>query len=206
MTITSRSFSTRSPCRQCTQLRQESLAFEHRHNSTYRYSKIKGKTPLKALAGMEKKLVFPSKSDAPRHPLDKPEEGCYHLVRFIRSDCRLNIFGEMFSGSTGDPVRIRCGYYRCQRTKAKALPGYDPGRRIQVSTAITMIQVTTSHHQTVSEFRVNDVVTIISSERCPERCRVRSRQQDRKRTKQSAVETFIWRTCPLCRLCRKASC
>ena len=79
------------------QLRQESLAFEHRHNSTYRYSKIKGKTPLKALAGMKKKLVFPSKSHAPRHPLDKPEEGCYHLVRFIRSDCRLDIFGEIFS-------------------------------------------------------------------------------------------------------------
>jgi transposase InsO family protein len=79
------------------QLRQKSLAFERRHNSTYRYSKIKGKTPLKALAGMEKKLIFPNKSDAPRHPLDKPEEGCYHLVRFIRSDCRLNIFGEMFS-------------------------------------------------------------------------------------------------------------
>jgi hypothetical protein len=78
------------------QLRQESVAFEHRHNSTYRYSKIKGKTPLKALADMEKKLIFPSKSDAPRHPLDKPEEGCYHLVRFIRSDCRLDIFGEIF--------------------------------------------------------------------------------------------------------------
>jgi putative transposase len=80
-----------------TQLGQESLAFECRHNSTYRYSKIKGKTPLKALAGMEKKLIFPSKGKAPRHPLDKPEEGYYHLVRFIRSDCRLNIFGEMFS-------------------------------------------------------------------------------------------------------------
>jgi putative transposase len=79
------------------QLRKESLAFELRHNSTYRYSKIKGKTPLKALADMEKKLVFPSKRDVPRHPLDKPEEGCYHLVRFIRSDCRLNIFGEIFS-------------------------------------------------------------------------------------------------------------
>jgi transposase InsO family protein len=79
------------------QLRQESLAFEHRHNSTYRYSKIKGKTPLKALADMEKKLIFPSKSHPPKHPLDKPEEGRYHLVRFIRSDCRLNIFGEMFS-------------------------------------------------------------------------------------------------------------
>ena len=79
------------------QLRQESLAFEQRHNSTYRYSKIKGKTPLKALTAAGTKLIFPSKSDAPKHPLDKPEEGFYHLVRFIRSDCRLNIFGEMFS-------------------------------------------------------------------------------------------------------------
>jgi hypothetical protein len=78
------------------QLRQESLAFEHRHNSTYRYSKIKGKTPHKALAATETKLIFPSKRNAPKHPLDKPEEGFYHLVRFIRSDCRLNIFGEMF--------------------------------------------------------------------------------------------------------------
>ncbi len=79
------------------ELRQESLAFEHRHNSTYRYSKIKGETPLKALASTNKKLVFPINDDVPRHPLDKPEEGCYHLVRFIRSDRRLNIFGEMFS-------------------------------------------------------------------------------------------------------------
>jgi len=78
------------------QLRQESLAFEHRHNSTYRYSKLKGKTPLKAFVAMEKKLVFPSKSNTPKHPLDKPEEGYYHLVRFIRSECRLDIFGEMF--------------------------------------------------------------------------------------------------------------
>ena len=78
------------------QLRQESLAFEYRHNSTYRYSKLKGKTPLKTFAAMEKKLVFPSKSNPPKHPLDKPEEGYYHLVRFIRSECRLDIFGEMF--------------------------------------------------------------------------------------------------------------
>jgi putative transposase len=78
------------------QLRDESLAFEHRHNSTYRYSKLKGKTPLKALADRETKLIFPSKNNAPKHPLDKPEEGFYHLVRFIRSERRLDIFGEMF--------------------------------------------------------------------------------------------------------------
>ncbi len=78
------------------QLQQESLAFEHRHNSSYRYSKIKGKTPLKALASMNTKLLFPSKASAPKHPLDKPEEGHYHLVRLIQSNCRLDIFGETF--------------------------------------------------------------------------------------------------------------
>jgi transposase InsO family protein len=80
-----------------TQLVQESLKYEHRHNNTYRYSKLKGKTPLRALADTNKKLVFPSKSDVPKHPLDKPEDGFYHFVRFIRSDCRLNIFSEMFT-------------------------------------------------------------------------------------------------------------
>lgn len=76
--------------------RQESLAFEHRHNNTYRYSKIKGKTPFKALASADRKLLFPTGDNAPQYPLDKPVEGCYHFVRFIRSDQRLNIFGETF--------------------------------------------------------------------------------------------------------------
>jgi transposase InsO family protein len=79
------------------QLKQESLAFEHRHNSSYRYSKIKGKTPLKALASLNTKLIYPSKMDPPKHPLDKPEEGYYHLVRLIRSECRLDVFGETFA-------------------------------------------------------------------------------------------------------------
>jgi len=79
-----------------TQLRQASLAYEHRHNSTYRYSKLHGETPLKALARMKRKLVFPNREKAPRYPLEKPETGCYHLVRFIRSNGQLNIFGELF--------------------------------------------------------------------------------------------------------------
>jgi len=79
------------------ELRTASLAYEHKHNSTYRYSKLKGQTPLKALACMGRKLVYPNQEKAPRHPLEKPETGCYHLVRFIRSNCQLNIFGELFS-------------------------------------------------------------------------------------------------------------
>jgi transposase InsO family protein len=78
------------------ELKNESLAFEHRHNSSYRYSKLKGKTPHKALDATNTKLIFPVKTNAPNHPLDKPEEGHYHFVRLIRSDCRLDIFGEIF--------------------------------------------------------------------------------------------------------------
>ena len=29
-------------------------------------------------------------------PLKKPERGKYHVVRFIRSDRKLNVFGEIF--------------------------------------------------------------------------------------------------------------
>ena len=77
----------------------ESLAFEQRHNSTYRYSKLGGKTPLKALAASQKYLRFPDKEKASNHPMKKPENGRYHIVRFIRGDMKLNIFGELFQVS-----------------------------------------------------------------------------------------------------------
>jgi putative transposase len=77
-------------------LKKETLAFEQRHNSTYRYSKLKGKTPLKALAGTKVKFRFPDCEEAPRYSLKKPEVGRYHLVRLIRSNLKLNIFGELF--------------------------------------------------------------------------------------------------------------
>jgi putative transposase len=77
-------------------LKKETLAFEQRHNSRYRYSKLKGNTPLKALAATKTKLRFPQEEEIPRHFLKKPEAGRYHLVRLIRSDLRLNICGELF--------------------------------------------------------------------------------------------------------------
>ncbi|MFH1005931.1 MAG: integrase core domain-containing protein, partial [Candidatus Latescibacterota bacterium] len=78
-------------------LKQGSFDFEHKHNSRYRYSKLGGQTPLQALAGTGRKLIFPSKNQAPHHPLNKPESGRYHIVRYIRSALRLNIFGEVFA-------------------------------------------------------------------------------------------------------------
>jgi transposase InsO family protein len=77
-------------------LQRESLAFEQRHNSRYRYSKLGGKTPLQYLASMDACLRFPSTSQPPKQPLPKPETGRYHVMRFIRSDGLLNIFGEQF--------------------------------------------------------------------------------------------------------------
>ena len=41
-------------------------------------------------------MHFPPQREAPQHPLKKPEAGFYHLVRFIRSDLKLNVFGEIF--------------------------------------------------------------------------------------------------------------
>lgn len=77
-------------------LKRESLGFEHRHNSHYRYSKLGGKTPTAALAASEVRLRFPLTLHAPRVPLPKPCTGRYHLIRFIRSDGRLDVFGEKF--------------------------------------------------------------------------------------------------------------
>ncbi len=78
-------------------LKTGSLAFEQRHNSRYRYSKLRGDTPLKALAASQAKLRFPTEETVPKYRVKKPETGRYNLVRLIRSDLKLNIFGELFS-------------------------------------------------------------------------------------------------------------
>lgn len=72
------------------------MAFEQRHNISYRYSKIGGKTPIKALSASKAPLRFPNPDEKPQQRLEKPETGRYHLVRLIRSDLKLNILGELF--------------------------------------------------------------------------------------------------------------
>lgn len=78
------------------ELLHESLRFEERHNSRYRYSKLGGKTPQAALEASGVELRFPSTQEAPRYPLPKPERGRYHLIRFVRSDSLMDAFGETF--------------------------------------------------------------------------------------------------------------
>ncbi len=78
------------------ELKSCSLSFEQRHNSKYRYSKLKGDTPLKALLSSKTKLRFPSNDEPPKHRIKKPEVGKYHIVRLIRSDLKMDLFGERF--------------------------------------------------------------------------------------------------------------
>ncbi len=41
-------------------------------------------------------IRLPESPTAPKHRLPKPESGRYHLVRFIRGDAVLDVFGEKF--------------------------------------------------------------------------------------------------------------
>jgi hypothetical protein len=91
------------------ELLRESLRFEERHNGRYRYSKLGGKTPQAALEASGAPLRFPPTPEAPRHALPKPERGRYHLLRFVRSDRLLDVFGERFTAppeTTYEYVRL----------------------------------------------------------------------------------------------------
>jgi len=77
-------------------VRSESLQFESRHNSTWRYQKIGGRTPNDALAQSTVDLRFPDRPTPPPMPFGKPTDGRVSFIRFIRSDLSLEIFGQRF--------------------------------------------------------------------------------------------------------------
>jgi hypothetical protein len=77
-------------------LKEQSLLFEQRHNTHYRYTKLKGRTPQLALEQSRDRIRFPESTEPPRYPLPKPQSGSYHLVRFVRGNAELDIFGEKF--------------------------------------------------------------------------------------------------------------
>jgi len=89
-------FFSRTPMESAEQLASESLAFEARHNSRYRYGKLGGKTPMQSFALFGIPLRLPPETPPLQRPLPKPTHGRYHLVRFIRSDGLLDIFTEKF--------------------------------------------------------------------------------------------------------------
>ena len=82
--------------------------FEARHNAHYRYSKLGGRTPNAALAASATPLRFPAAPHAPSHPLPRPTQGRYHVIRFVRQDGCIDVFGERLRV----PPEAVCAYVR----------------------------------------------------------------------------------------------
>jgi len=76
-------------------LKKQSKNFQIFHNRHHRYSYLKGKTPEEVFQQSEfEPITLGPNTKLPR--LDDIEDGNIILIRFIRSDRRLNIFGESF--------------------------------------------------------------------------------------------------------------
>lgn len=73
-------------------LLQKTKGFEAFHNQNHRYSTLEGKTPTEKFSGNA--TLLPSDSTLPKKPAMAP--GYIHLIRFIRSNRILNVFGEKF--------------------------------------------------------------------------------------------------------------
>ena len=79
-------------------LKRQSKNFQQFHNKNHRYSYLKGKTPLEVIeADKYKPLTLGPNTRMPK--LDFLPDGTISLIRFIRSDRTLNIFGEKFEVS-----------------------------------------------------------------------------------------------------------
>jgi len=76
-------------------LKQQSKSFQRFHNKHHHYSYLKGKTPLQVMA--ESNFTPDAIGPNTKIPqLDEVPDGNIILIRFIRSDCVLDIFGEKF--------------------------------------------------------------------------------------------------------------
>lgn len=76
------------------ELLEQAEVFEVFHNENHRYSVLKGKTPQEIEERLSFRPIFPTSSFMV--PKERPSEGKIHLVRFIRSDCMLDVFSEKF--------------------------------------------------------------------------------------------------------------
>ena len=79
-------------------LKRQSKNFQQFHNKNHRYSCLSGKTPLEVIAADKfSPLTLGPNTRMPR--LNLLPDGTISLIRFIRSDRVLNIFGEKFEVS-----------------------------------------------------------------------------------------------------------
>lgn len=73
---------------------QEAKVFEQFHNDNHVYSFLKGKTPNASMGDTQPERLPKGFKLPPKNiPI---ENGCIHLIRFIRSDKVMDIFGEKF--------------------------------------------------------------------------------------------------------------
>lgn len=79
-------------------LKRQSKNFQRFHNKHHRYSCLKGKTPLEVIRNADRSPVtIGANTKLPK--LDSVPDGDIILIRFIRSNRLLNVFGEKFKVS-----------------------------------------------------------------------------------------------------------
>jgi hypothetical protein len=79
-------------------LKRQGKNFQQFHNKYHRYSCLKGKTPLEVIeAEGFKPITLGPNTKMPE--IDYIPDGVISLIRFIRSDRKLDIFGETFEVS-----------------------------------------------------------------------------------------------------------
>ena len=79
-------------------LKRQSKNFQRFHNKHHRYSCLKGKTPLEVIKKSDDKAQrLGGNTKLPQH--DDVPDGNIILIRFIRSNRMLDIFGEKFKVS-----------------------------------------------------------------------------------------------------------
>ena len=76
-------------------LKHQSKHFQRFHNKHHRYSCLKGKTPLEVIEEVDHNPIRPgANTKVPQ--LDEMPDGDIILIRFIRSNRLLDVFGEQF--------------------------------------------------------------------------------------------------------------
>jgi len=79
-------------------LKRQSKNFQRFHNRHHRYSCLKGKTPFEVIANEDfRPITIGANTKLP--VIDYIPDGNISLIRFIRSDRKLDIFGEKFEVS-----------------------------------------------------------------------------------------------------------
>jgi len=79
------------------ELKEQSLVFEDFHNTNHCYSVLGRKTPQQAVELSSIKPQYLEQDFQLPDKIPMPDEGYIHLIRFIRSDLKLDIFSEKFT-------------------------------------------------------------------------------------------------------------